>query len=154
MMNHICSKSIIKKMIVCSLVALPLFSFADKKNKIDEIRPQIQLKNLEQKMVVLRGENFTMKACFQDDKELDSYQFSITKGGIDSDLYSDTFSISKQVDTEGKSFPSISGTKEYELNFEVRVHEKTIVGDYYITFYLKDKAGNENIKKQCFYVSR
>ena len=85
---------------------------------------------------------------------LDSYRLVITKGGISSSKYADTFSSFHNLDADGKVLPTISGLQSYALNIKIKVDEKTLVGDYDLTIYLKDKSGNEQVEKRFFYVVR
>jgi len=140
---------------ICLLTVLPLFGFADNFNlKSDNIPPKIFIKAPNTYFEVLRGDKIPVNLHLQDDQELASYRIVITKGGISSDKYSDAFSTYEQLDADGKTFPSVIGTKTYELNLEVKVKEMAIVGDYSLKFYLKDKAGNEKMIERFFNVCR
>ena len=143
------------KLSICLLTFLPFLGFADNSNiESDNKAPRISIQSPSAYFEVLRGEKIRVNVQLQDDQELASYRIVITKGGISSDKYSDAFSTYEQLDADGKTFPSVLGTKVYELNLEVKVKETAIVGDYNMKFYLKDKAGNEKMVEQFFNVCR
>lgn len=119
----------------------------------DKIAPKIELTNLATHFEVLRGKCINVNAYLHDDKELDSYRLIITKGGISSDQYADTFSSFHNLDANGNILPTINGLKAYVLDIKIKVDEKTLVGDYELTIYLKDKAGNEKAERRFFYVA-
>ena len=131
------------------LVLFPSFVFA---NHTDKVSPKINLQSPDTHFEVMRGENIHVNAQLQDNQELDSYRLIITKGGITTDKYADSFSSYFKLDAEGNAFPSISGSKTFELNLDVKVDENAIVGDYIFKFFLKDKAGNELMIEHFFNV--
>jgi hypothetical protein len=137
------------------LLTFSFVGFADNAiTQKDKIAPKIDLTSLETYFEVLRGECINVKAYLQDDTMLDSYRLVITKGGISSNKYADSFSSYRNLDAEGKVLPTISGLQTYALNINIKVGEKTLIGDYDLTIYLKDKAGNEQVAKRYFYVAR
>ncbi len=139
------------KLSICFLTFLPLLGFSDiSQEQPDKISPKINLQSPNTHFEVLRGDKIRVNAQLQDDQELASFRIVISKGGITTDKYSDAFSTHQQLDAEGKAFPTISGSKSYELNLEIKVDENAIVGDYKFKFYLRDKAGNENIVERFF----
>lgn len=120
----------------------------------DKTAPKIELLSPTKHFEVMRGECININALLQDDIELDSYLLVITKGGILSNKYADTFSSFYNMDANGDVLPSVSGLKSYMLNVKIKVDETTLVGDYNLTLYLEDKAGNEKIERLFFYVAR
>jgi hypothetical protein len=135
------------------LTILPLLGFADiSQVQTDKISPKINLQSPDIHFEVMRGEMIHVNAHLQDNQELDSYRLIITKGGVSTDKYADSFSSYYKLDADGKAFPSISGFKTFELNFDVKVDENAIVGDYNFKFFLKDKAGNVLMIERFFNV--
>ena len=146
------------KKIILTAYFLSIFSFAgfaeNANIQKDKIAPKIDLTSLETHFEVLRGECIDVNAYLQDDMMLESYRLVITKGGISSDKYADTFSSFHNLDADGNVLPTVSGLQAYALNIKIKVDEKTLIGDYDLTIYLKDKAGNEQVAKRYFYVAR
>jgi len=141
------------KLSICLLTFLPLFGFADNSQvQTDKISPKINLQSPGTHFEVKRGKTIHVNAHLQDNYELESYRIVISKGGISSDQYADAFSSYRKLDAEGNAFPSISGTKTFNLNLDVKVGENAIVGDYNLTVYLTDRAGNESIIERFFNV--
>lgn len=141
------------KLSVCMLCLLPLLGFAGNQDtKVDMVAPNINLQSPGTHFDVLRGENIHMNAHLQDNQELDSYRIVITKGGVNSDKYTDSFSSYFKLDANGKALPTILGMKTYNLNFNIKVDDKAVVGDYNLYLYLKDRAGNESRIERFFNV--
>ncbi len=99
------------KKIILTTCFLSIFSFAGFANdgniQKDEIAPQINLTNLDTYFEVLRGECINVNALLQDDVMLESYRLVISKGGISSGKYADTFSSYHNLDADGKALPII-----------------------------------------------
>ncbi|RXQ90965.1 DUF4625 domain-containing protein [Ancylomarina salipaludis] len=135
------------------LVLLPIFGFVNiPKQNIDKLSPKIELNSPGERLEVVRGGHMQIKAFLQDDQELDSYRLMITKGGIDSYQFADAFSSYHQKDAHGNALPIISGSKTQLLDFYIKVDANAIVGDYCLTLFLKDKAGNEQKVERFFNV--
>jgi len=151
------TKNQIKKIMLTAYL-LSIFSFAGFADNAtlrkDNTAPKIELTDFETHVEILRGECINVNAFFQDDMMLDSYRLVITKGGISSDKYADSFSSFRNLDADGEVLPTIYELQTYALNLKIKVDEKAVIGDYDLTIYLKDKAGNEHFEKRSFYVVR
>jgi len=141
------------KLSICLLTFFPLFGFADNSQvQTDKICPKINLESPDIHFEVKRGKTIHINAHLQDNYELESYRIVIRKGGISSDQYADAFSTYQKLDADGKALPTIIGLKTFQLNLDIKVDDKAIVGDYNLSLFLKDKAGNEQMVKRFFYV--
>ena len=144
------------KKIMLTAYFLSIFSFAGFADNAtlqkDKTAPKIELTGLETHFEVLRGGHVNVNAYLQDDYELESYRIVISKGGISSDQYSDAFSTYQKLDADGKALPTILGLKTFQLNLDIKVDDKAVVGDYNLFLYLKDKAGNEQMVERFFNV--
>ena len=139
----------------CFLSIFSFAGFADNSDiQDDKVAPKIELTSLGTHFEVLRGESINVIAFLQDDTILESYRLVISKGGISSDKYADTFSSFHNLDADGNVLPTVSGLQSFALNIIIKVGEKTLIGDYDLTIYLKDKAGNEQVERRFFYVAR
>lgn len=137
------------------LFLFPAISQADNVDQNpDKISPRIELQSPGSHFEVVKGGNIYLNAFLHDNQELDSYRIVISKGGVKTDKYTNTFSSYLKKDAKGNALPNISGMKSAELNFEIKVEENTIVGDYSLFLHLRDKSGNKYTVKRDFYVSR
>ncbi|MCZ4695613.1 DUF4625 domain-containing protein [Ancylomarina euxinus] len=141
------------KLFICLLTFLPLFGFSDVSQiQTDKISPKIILQSPETYFEVKRGKTIHVNAHLQDNYELESYRIVIRKGGISSDQYADAFSTYHLLDADGNALPTILGLKTFQLNLDIKVDDKAVVGDYNLFLYLKDKAGNEKMIERFFNV--
>ena len=141
------------KLSIYLLTIFSLLGFADNSEvQTDKVSPKIILQSPDTHFEVMRGKMIHINAHLKDNQELDSYRLIITKGGISTDKYADSFSSYFKLDAKGKALPTILGLKTFRLNFDIRVDDMAVVGDYNLSLYLKDKAGNEQIVERFFNV--
>lgn len=141
------------KLSICLLILIPLFGFINNLQvQTDKVSPKINLQSPGNHFEVMRGKMIHINAYLQDNQELDSYRLIISKGGISTDKYTDSFSSYFKLDAEGKALPIILGLKTVQLKFDIKVDDKAVVGDYSLSLYLRDKGGNEKMVERFFYV--
>jgi hypothetical protein len=56
------------------------------------------------------------------------------------------------VDAEGNPLPTIKGKLNAKLDINIGVAEEALIGDYYLSIYVNDKAGNEIVEKVNFMI--
>jgi hypothetical protein len=139
-------------------VLLLFSSFSFFASNTDDIKPKIEFVNPVEATEVVRGKAIKISAVLSDNIALEDYEVKITKGGTKSLRYVECFSCNhltnSQLDKYGKNIPVIKGEKNVHLNFNIGVEEDAVPGDYYLFLLVKDKAGNEVVKKINFMIVR
>ncbi len=62
--------------------------------------------------------------------------------------------INASVDADGNPLPIVKGKLNAKLDINIGVAKDALVGDYYFLLRVKDKAGNEVVKKINFMIVR
>lgn len=140
----------------CMLVLFASTSFWA--NKTDDIKPKIELLSPEDTTQILPGSTLKLSAVLSDNIALDSYKIEISKGGTSALNFVKCFScnhlISANVDVNGDPLPTIKAKLNAKLDIDIGVAEDALIGDYYLSIYVNDNAGNKVVKKINFMIAR
>jgi len=124
----------------------------------DKIKPEIEIFSPVDITQILPGGALKVSVVLSDNIALEDYHINISKGGADALCYVKYFScnnlINACVDADGNPLPTIKGKHNAKLNFNIGVAKDAVIGDYDFSIHVKDKAGNEQIKKVNFMVVR
>lgn len=137
------------------ILFLPLFFCV---RNTDDIKPKIEIVSPVEGTEIVRGKAIKISAVLSDNIALEDYEVIITKGGTNDLRFVKWFSCNHLtnacVDADGNSLPIIEGKQNATIDFNIGVAKDACVGDYYFSLLVKDKAGNEHIKKISFTLAR
>ncbi len=126
--------------------------------KTDDIKPKVELLSPVDAREIVRGKVMKVSAVLSDNIALENYEVMITKGGTDDLRFVKSFScnhlVNASLDADGNPLHVIKGKLNATISFNIGVAKDACVGDYYYSLLVKDKAGNEQIKKVNFMIAR
>lgn len=150
----------IKKMIRKTLFSLATILFllsCGQENEHDMEKPEIDMSGVSASPltcdIVYRGESFTFKALFTDNRKLGNYNIEIhnnfdhhSHSTDDVDCEPDEKKIPVNPFVYNKSFPIPDGEVSFEAENTIFVPEDVDTGDYHFMIRLTDKSGWQQLK--------